>query len=94
MVAVNGPTVRLPEVAKGPFHPPLPRQLVALVVVQVKVELPPRLTVVGLAVKLMVGGPGGGGGAVTLTVTEALLLPPAPVQDNVNVELAVSAPLD
>jgi hypothetical protein len=48
---------------------------VALVAVQVKVELLPLATVLGLAAKVIVGA-----GAVTETVADCVALPPAPVQ--------------
>ena len=40
------------------------------------------------------GGGGGGGGPDTVTVGEALALPPDPVQVSEYVLLAVSAPVD
>jgi hypothetical protein len=49
-----------------------------LVVDQASVELPPLVTVLGLAVKLTVGA-----GEVTETVADCVALPPVPVQVNV-----------
>jgi hypothetical protein len=74
-----------------PDHPPEAVQLVALLVVQFKVELPPLVIDVGLAVRFTVGA---GGGAVTVTVAEAELLPPDPVHVNVYIVVVVSAPVD
>ena len=53
-------------------------QAIALVLLQVRVELAPESMAVGLALRLTVGGSGG----TLLTVTEAVAeaLPPEPVQ--------------
>jgi hypothetical protein len=51
---------------------------VALVVDQVRVDVPPLTTVLGLAAKVIVGE-----GAVTETVADCVALPPGPVQVNV-----------
>ncbi len=56
---------REPLVAMLPDQPPEAVQAVALVVDQVRVELPPLATVLGLAPRATVGA---GVGAVTLTV--------------------------
>jgi len=56
---------------------------------QVRVEDAPLVTDVGLAVSDTVGA-----GGVTVTVTEALPVPPAPVQARVNVPVLANAPLD
>lgn len=70
--------------ASAPLQPPDAVQVVALVELQVRVEVPPLATVVGLAVSVAVG--------TTLTVTETVALePPAPVQTIENVELDVIA---
>ena len=58
---------------------PLIVQLVALVVVQLRVELPPLVMVLGLAPKLSIVG----AAAFTVTVTSWLTLPPEPVAVNV-----------
>lgn len=74
-----------------PDHAPLPVQLVALVVVQLRVLEPPTATEPGLAEKFTVGG---GVADATVTLTERLVLPPCPlVQVRVNVVLAVNAAL-
>ncbi len=67
-----------PLVACVPDHEPEAAQLVAFVLVHVSVELPPLLTVVGLAVRVTVGA-----GAVTVTVADAEPVPPVPVHVNV-----------
>jgi len=59
---------------------------VALVEDQVKVELPPLATLVGLALIVTVGA-----GAETVTVADWAAEPPAPVQVSVYVVVAVSA---
>jgi hypothetical protein len=57
---------------------------------QVSVELLPLATVLGLALKLTVAL----GCALTVTVADCAALPPEPVQVNVKVDVAVSAPVD
>ena len=65
-----------PLVPRVPVQPPEAVQEVALVELQVRVELPPDAIVVGLALKLTVG--------VTVTVADCgVLLPPVPVQVSV-----------
>jgi len=64
----------VPEVALLPDHAPEAVQEVALVDDQVSVEDPPLATDVGFAVSDTVGT------GNTVTVTEALALPPEPVQ--------------
>ena len=62
---------------------------VAPVVAQVRVERPPLATVLGLAVKLIVGT-----GALTDTTLDCAALPPGPLQVNVKVDFEVRAPVD
>jgi len=62
-------TGMLPDQAPEAVHE------VALVADQVKVELPPLATVLGLAEKVTVGA-----GEVTETVVDCVALPPVPVQ--------------
>ena len=64
-----------PVVALLPLHPPDAVQDVALLDVHDSVELPPRATLLGLALRLTVGG-----GALTVTVADWAALPRAPVQ--------------
>jgi hypothetical protein len=80
----------LPAVALVPLQPPDAVQAVAFVEFHVKVLEPPLATLVGAADKLTVGA-----GVGVVTVTEALrwVVPPAPVQLNVNVALAFNAPV-
>lgn len=89
---LSGPTLWLPfGTDLFPDHAPLPVQLVALVVVQLRVLEPPTATETGLAEKFTVGG---GVADATVTVTERAVLPPCPfVQVNVKVVLAVSPAL-
>jgi hypothetical protein len=60
----------------APDHAPEAVQEEALAVVQVRVELPPRVTVLGLALSEIEAV----GAAVTVTVVDWLALPPAPLQ--------------
>ena len=74
----------LPLATLPPLQPPDAVQLVALVVVQVSADVPPLLTVVGLAVNVSVGA----GATVTVTVCDAV--PPAPEQLSVKFVVAAS----
>jgi hypothetical protein len=78
-----------PLVALVPDQAPDAAQEVALMADQVRVALPPRAIVLGLADKLTVGA-----GALTETVADCVALPPAPVQVSAYVVLAVIALLD
>lgn len=78
MLALSAPVDWLPEVDRFPDQPPEPAQLVAFVVVQVRIELEPLDSVVGLALRETLGA-----GADTETVTDCAALPPAPVQVSV-----------
>jgi hypothetical protein len=62
-------------VASEPLQPPDAAQEVAFVEDQLKVEVAPLATVVGLALSDTVGA-----GGVTVTVADWAALPPAPVQ--------------
>jgi hypothetical protein len=80
----------VPLVAFVPLQPPEAVQDVALVELQVNVEDPPLVVVVGLAVRMAVGT----GLVVTVTVAAAgVLVPPAPVQVNEYVVVAARAPV-
>jgi hypothetical protein len=79
-----------PLVACAPDHAPDAVHEVALLEDQVRVELEPLATVLGLALKLTVAL----GLALTVTVADCEAVPPVPVQVNVNVEVALSAPVD
>jgi hypothetical protein len=91
--AEKGPTLWLPEVCfdpAQPLRPPLPVQLVALLVVQLSVELPPTGTEAGAAEKFTVGA---GVPPVTVTVTARFAVPPPVfVQVSVNVLVAANGP--
>ena len=82
MVAVSAPVVVLPLVALVPLQPAEAVQDVALVLLQVRVEVPPDATLVGFAVRFTVGA---GGVEVTVTVVLAAagVVPPAPEQVSV-----------
>jgi hypothetical protein len=86
---VNGPTAEEPETARAPVQSPLATQLVALVLLQAKVELPPLATLSGDAENVSVGA---AAGACTITVTLADPLPPVPVHESEKVEFADSGP--
>jgi hypothetical protein len=51
----SGSVSHVPLVATGPFHAPLAVQLLAFLVLQVSVELAPVPTVVGDALRVIVG---------------------------------------
>ena len=58
--------------------PPLMETEVAPVTFQLNVELPPALTLAGLAVKeLITGNEGGGGAPATVTVADLVTVPAA-----------------
>ena len=80
LVLVNAPLDWLPEIALLPVHAPEATQEVASVDDQVSVEDPPLATDVGFAASDTVGTGGGGGVPDTVTVADALALPPEPVQ--------------
>jgi hypothetical protein len=76
---VSGPVETLPDVTCPVDQLPADAvHAVALVEDQVRVDAPPLATVVGFAVREAVGT--GGGGPDTVTVADALALPPGPVQ--------------
>jgi hypothetical protein len=84
LVAVNAPVDWLPEVPLGPIpHAPEDAQDVAFVEDQVSVDDPPVAMVVGFAASDTVGTGGGGGAPETVTVAEALALPPELLQVSV-----------
>ena len=89
MVLLSAPEDWLPEVALEPDQPPEAVQEVAFVEAQVRVDEPPLVTVGGLAVSEAVGP-----AAVTVTVRDALCVPPAPVQERLKVLVLVNAPVD
>jgi hypothetical protein len=86
-VALRAPVLALPLVGSVPDHPPEALQLVAFVEDQLRVDAPPLLMVVGLALRPTVGG------AETPTVTDWLALPPGPLQVSVKVVVVLSAPV-
>jgi hypothetical protein len=70
-----------------PLHPPDAVHPVVFVLVQIKLVVPPEVTVGGFPASVTVGAPGG----ATVTVTLRAMDPPGPVQVNVNVVAAVIA---
>ena len=84
------PVLRLPLVGTAPLQPPEAVHAVALVELQVSVEVPPLTTVVGFASNATVGS----GTGVTATVTVAAgLIPPEPVQVSEYEVFFVRAPV-
>ena len=77
-LAVSAPVDWLPEVALVLDQPPTAVQELVSVEDQVSIEDPPYATDVGFAVSDTVGT--GGGVTDTVTVADALALPPGPVQ--------------
>jgi hypothetical protein len=73
-----------------PLQPPLAVQLVAFVEDQLSVVDPPLVTVVGVAVSVTAGA----AGCVTVTLTDCVADPPAPVQVSANAEVDVSGPVE
>lgn len=95
-VSVNVVVAAIPVRASDPLRvlvpvqPPDAVQLAALVDNQLSVVEPPLATVVGVAVSVTDGA----AGCVTVTFTDCVADPPAPVQVNANAEFAVRAPVD
>jgi hypothetical protein len=74
--AVRAPVDAEPLTGSLPAQPPEAVQAVALVEDQLRVELPPLATVLGLALSVTVAA----GAALTVTVAVCTALPPGPVQ--------------
>ena len=87
--AVSAEVVWLPLVALEPLQPPEAVQLVALVVVHVRVDEPPLTTEAGLAVSVTDGAL-----EATVTVVVRLALPPGPEHVSVKLVVAANAPVD
>lgn len=94
LVAVSGPVDWDPESGFCPDHAPDAAHEVALLDDHVKVAAAPLATLVGSALKDIVGGGGGGGAPWTETVTVRDAVPPAPVQASEKELLAESGPVD
>jgi hypothetical protein len=89
-VAVNAAVVCVPLAARGLFQPPVAAHEVALVELQVNVDVPPLAIVDGAAVNMAVGT--GFAATVTVTVTvTAAVVPPGPVQVSEYEASAVNA---
>jgi hypothetical protein len=78
---VSVPVDSLPLTARAPVQSPLAEQPVALLELQLRVEVPPCTIEAGFALRASVGG---GVAGVTLTVTVCDAVPPAPVQLSAN----------
>lgn len=83
-VSPSGVTVRWPELGTDPTLP-LIETLVALLTDQERVVVAPIAIVDGWTVKLAIVGGGAGACAETVTVVDAVLLPPALDAVSVNV---------
>lgn len=79
VVLVRVPVDTVPLVGMLPCQPPAAMQLFASGELQVRVELPPLLTVVGVAVSVTDVGVGGR----TAISTDCVAVPPGPVQVSV-----------
>jgi hypothetical protein len=79
-----------PDTASAPLQPPEAVQLVALLATQVRVELLPLVTLLGLALRDTLGGDAA---AETVTVADCDAVPPAPVQVSVYIVVVVNAPV-
>lgn len=77
-MAVSAPVDCDPLSALVPDHPPEAVHEVALAADHVRLELPPLVTVLGLALMLTVAV----GFALTVTVADWVAVPPLPVQLN------------
>jgi hypothetical protein len=88
-LALRAPVDCDPLVAWLPDQDPEAAHEVALVEDHVRVAALPLVTVLGLALRVTVGG-----SDVTVTVADCAALPPVPVQVNVYVVFALSAPVD
>jgi hypothetical protein len=93
VVEVSPDRASEPETALLPFQPPEAVQLVALVAVQLSVVPPPLGTVEGVAPSVTEGS-GGADGGTTVTLTDCVAVPPAPVHVRANAEFAVSGPVE
>jgi len=75
VAVVSAGVVWVPLVPSAPLQPPDAVQEVALVETQVKVEVAPLATVLGLAVSVTAGA-----GVATVTIADCDALPPLPLQ--------------
>jgi hypothetical protein len=75
VAVVSAGVVWVPLVPSAPLQPPDAVQAVALVETQIRVDVPPLATVLGLAVSVTAGA-----GVVTVTVADCAALPPLPLQ--------------
>jgi hypothetical protein len=94
LLLVSAPDDSLPEVALVPDQPPEAVQDVASVEDHVSVDDAPLVTLFGFAASDTVGTAGGGGEPTTVTVVDALAVPPDPVQERLNVVVLVKAEVD
>lgn len=88
-MAATGPVDCEPLTPLAPDQAPEALQAVAWLDDQVKVEAPPRVSELGLASIITVGG-----GALTVTMTDCIAEPPAPVQVRTYSVVFDSEPVD
>jgi hypothetical protein len=93
-LAVSTPVFAVPEVALGPLQLPDAVHAEAFVDDQLRVTVPPELTVEGDADSETDGPVGLLGGCMTFAVTVWPAVPPAPLQVSVYEVVAASAPVD
>ena len=93
VAALNPVRVSLPAVSLVPDHvPPEAVHEVALVLLHVKVVLPPLGTLAGLALIVTVAT-GVGGGSTVMVTSATALLPPGPMQKMLNFAVACNEPV-
>jgi hypothetical protein len=91
-LVVSAPVEAAPLVVLLPDQAPEARQLVALVLDHVSVDALPLATLVGEALSVSIGA--GGGAETAIVALRGLAVPPGPLQVSVNVEFAVSEPVE
>jgi hypothetical protein len=92
VVLVKGPVDWVPDTALAPDQPPEARHDDALLDDHVRVDEAPLVTEAGSAVRETVGAVVVV--TVTVTVVDALCVPPGPLHERLNVLLFVSGPVD
>ncbi|GAB4466198.1 MAG: hypothetical protein OHK0044_05750 [Burkholderiaceae bacterium] len=93
LLAVSGPVDWDPDSGFCPDHVPDAAHVVAFADDHVNVAAPPLATLVGSALSETVGAGGGGGALWTMTVTDCVAVPPAPLHESEKMLLAVSGPV-
>ena len=88
MVVAASVPVEVPPLLVGfdPLQPPLAVQALAFVVLQLSIATLPEVTTIGVEVSVMVGA-----GEETVTVNDAVPMPPRPLQSSVKDDVLPSA---